>query len=309
VVSPSKDSEGDEQGNSEEEDSASSPASEKATSEADSSESQSQSSTADVPSPHRGSEEDKKLKSTKTKTKKSTQETKPPPRRKTKPQRSFESSDEDSAPHSREEVSESTHTSKSNRLNSNSSNRSLPPKPAQKSVRNKSIRRKPSTTIDVVSEPPTRSKNGTSSKKKVQKKKKKAPEPTIEPAEAWAYLLDWEEQHDSSDSWEHNETAEAWLIQNMYDAEAVPKDVFAFLVEGYMQEKPESDRVAIRADATRRALRYKEYEKQVKDGTWQGADDNDDDDDDDESVWNRLEDHDKRKVYKRARKTLDVVKV
>lgn len=147
-----------------------------------------------------------------------------------------------------------------------------------------------------------------------QRKKKKAPAvPVIEPAEAWAHLLDWEEQHDT-DAWQFNEAADVWLIKNMYDAEAVPKDVFAFLVEGYLQVKPEDEKQAIRNCATRCVSRYKKFEKQVKDGTWQeppasGTTDTDDDDDDEDAVWNRIDEHEKRKRYKRARKTLDVVKI
>ena len=75
----------------------------------------------------------------------------------------------------------------------------------------------------------------------------------------------------------------------------------------------------MREDAARRALRYKKWEKSKREQGVSGGDEeasglnsdkegNDDGALDDAKRWAGLDDHDKRKEYKRARKVLDAIK-
>ena len=152
--------------------------------------------------------------------------------------------------------------------------------------------------------------NENTPKRKKKKKKEK------DPSEAASYLQTW---NDKRDKWKFNKNTQSWLIRHMYDSERVSKATFGILLE-YLKGGGEATTQRVRGDATQRALRYKEYEKNKKDGddeeesddtgkdTEEQADSVDAGGEDDETRWKKLNDHDKRKEYKRARKTLDVLK-
>ena len=108
----------------------------------------------------------------------------------------------------------------------------------------------------------------------------------------------------------------------MYETDKVPKATFTMLVE-YLLGVKGITRTRLREEAARRALRYKEFEKrakaegydkdggQAKDHVEAGSGHNKKNSDDaeiDAARWNALDDHDKRKEYKRARKILDSIK-
>ena len=162
---------------------------------------------------------------------------------------------------------------------------------------------------------------GTSSAKK---KKRSANRHVKDPAEAASYLSSWKHR-DAGSGWRFNKNTQSWLLRHMYETEKVPKPTFTLLVD-YLEGCQGITRRRIREDAARRALRYKEYEKKTKpsdpnEKSATGGGDGDDvatkeaaqkkdteDDGNDEARWKALDDHDKRKEYKRARKILDTIK-
>ena len=138
--------------------------------------------------------------------------------------------------------------------------------------------------------------------------------------------------------WKFNKNTQSWLFRHMYDAEKVSKATFALLLE-YLDGMPtgtgnDATKSRIKADASRRAVRYRKYEKNMEkrqkmnshreggedsagggDGDSRNeaedmADESNDggNDNEEELRWKKLSDHDKRKVYKRARKVLDTLK-
>ena len=153
-----------------------------------------------------------------------------------------------------------------------------------------------------------------------KKKNKGANRHVKDPAEAAAYLSSWKHREAGS-GWRFNKNTQSWLLRHMYETDKCPKATFTLLVE-YLVGCQGTTRRRLREDAARRALRYKEYEKKNDSGEKAADDGNDGDDaeeakdkkkeisDDatDEARWNSLNDHDKRKEYKRARKILDTIK-
>lgn len=145
-----------------------------------------------------------------------------------------------------------------------------------------------------------------------------------DPSEAAAYLSSWKHREAGS-GWKFNKNTQSWLIRHMYETDKVPKATFSVLVE-YLLGVKGITRTRLREEAARRALRYKEFEKrakaegddkdgvdanEVKDDVNAGNSNNKKNDDDaalDAARWNALDDHDKRKEYKRARKILDAIK-
>ena len=153
---------------------------------------------------------------------------------------------------------------------------------------------------------------------------------TKDSKEAAGYLTNWKNHRKE---WKFNKNTQSWLIRHMYEADKVSKGTFTLLLdylEG-LQGKGAKERIV--EDATRRALRYKEFEeggtgteKEVeKETTVKFASDTkeapaeeeegkkkrqklDPTATDDEKRWNELDDHDKRKEYKRARKVLETLK-
>lgn len=142
-----------------------------------------------------------------------------------------------------------------------------------------------------------------------------------DPSEGAAYLSSWKHREAGS-GWKFNKNTQSWLIRHMYETDKVPKATFTMLVE-YLLGVKGITRTRLREEAARRALRYKEFEKrakaegydkdvgQAKDHVEAGSGHNKKNSDDaeiDAARWNALDDHDKRKEYKRARKILDSIK-
>ena len=100
----------------------------------------------------------------------------------------------------------------------------------------------------------------------------------------------------------------------MYDFDKVSKSTFATLVD-YISQGGEGTRLRVEEEAKRRARRYKDWEKrqqqQQEDVEQEEAETKEEKKDltqsQDDEHFNQLDDHDKRKEYKRARKILDMI--
>jgi hypothetical protein len=151
------------------------------------------------------------------------------------------------------------------------------------------------------------------------KKNKSAKGHVKDPAEAASYLSSWKHR-DAGSGWKFNKNTQSWLLRHMYESEKCPKATFTLLLE-YLVGCQGITRRRLREDAARRALRYKEYEKKTSSAEKAGSDGvdgvneaeaaqamKDEDDGTDEARWDALDEHDKRKEYKRARKILDTIK-
>mmetsp|Transcript_1833 Transcript_1833/g.2850 ORF Transcript_1833/g.2850 Transcript_1833/m.2850 type:complete len:208 (-) Transcript_1833:333-956(-) len=160
-------------------------------------------------------------------------------------------------------------------------------------------------------------------KKQVVAKKAKAIK-IKDPSEAASYLSAWKHRA-AGGAWKFNKNTQSWLIRHMYEVDKVAKPSFVTLME-YLQGLKGKDRVI--EDAERRAVRYKEFEKTLDAKTDGGKEKEakseeakgektkedsaetpvkDDGGEDDEARWQKLDEHDKRKEYKRARKILETL--
>lgn len=161
-----------------------------------------------------------------------------------------------------------------------------------------------STTTDDAAVPSNESKKSTKNTK------------TKDPEEAASYLTLWNLDRNSESTtknWKFNKNTQSWLLRHMYDFDKVSKSTFATLVD-YVCQGGEKTRLRVEEEAKRRARRYKDWEKkQQKEGDTEQDDDVADEKKEstpspDDKDWNQLDDHDKRKEYKRARKVLDSLK-
>lgn len=148
--------------------------------------------------------------------------------------------------------------------------------------------------------------------------KKSTPLKTKDPEEAASYLTLWNLDRNNTTSttknWKFNKNTQSWLLRHMYDFDKVSKSTFATLVD-YISDGGEGTRLRVEEDAKRRARRYKDWEKrqQQQEGVEQEEGDANEEKKDltksqDDERFNQLDDHDKRKEYKRARKVLDALK-
>ena len=148
--------------------------------------------------------------------------------------------------------------------------------------------------------------------------KKSTPLKTKDPEEAASYLTLWNLDRNNTTSttknWKFNKNTQSWLLRHMYDFDKVSKSTFATLVD-YISQGGEGTKLRVEEEAKRRARRYKDWEKrqQQQEGVEQEeADANEEKKDltksQDDEHFNELDDHDKRKEYKRARKVLDALK-
>lgn len=148
--------------------------------------------------------------------------------------------------------------------------------------------------------------------------KKSTPLKTKDPEEAASYLTLWNLDRNNTTSttknWKFNKNTQSWLLRHMYDFDKVSKSTFATLVD-YISEGGEGTRLRVEEEAKRRARRYKDWEKrqQQQEGVEQEEGDANEEKKDltksqDDEHFNQLDDHDKRKEYKRARKVLDALK-
>lgn len=136
---------------------------------------------------------------------------------------------------------------------------------------------------------------------------------TKDPEEAASYLTLWKyDQTNNTKSWKFNKNTQSWLQRHMYDGDKVSKTTFSSLVDYLIQG---GDRLISRVeeDAKMRARRYKEWEKKKEnsttdDTTGETKEESKSTSAADDITWNSLDDHDKRKEYKRTRKVLDSIK-
>lgn len=162
------------------------------------------------------------------------------------------------------------------------------------------------------------------SPKKIKSKSKH----TKHPEEAAFYLSQWKasKSDDSSirasSSWKFNKNTQSWLIRHLYEVDKVPKSTFLLLLDYLdgLEGKFIIDRM--RMDALRRCRRHKEYCKSNElasttesrnEPTEKTENSNDINEENgeleyEEALWRKMDDHEKRKQYKRARKILDMMK-
>ena len=152
--------------------------------------------------------------------------------------------------------------------------------------------------------------SGEQSTTKINKKKKSLLHAKIkDPKEAHEYLSNW--KHDSS-NWKFNTNTQSWLCRNMYDFDKVPKAVFSLLME-YIEGLKGFTRDWVNEDAVRQVLRYKAWEKKQSDGGDDASEEDTNKEDDeekkeDDARFAALNDHEKRKEYKRARQVVQAIK-
>jgi hypothetical protein len=168
-----------------------------------------------------------------------------------------------------------------------------------------------------------------------KKKRSKANSHVKDVKEAAGYLTNWKEHQGH---WKFNKNTQSWLIRHMYESEKVAKSTFTILLEYLEGLQGEGAKARISEDATRRALRYKKYSEESEEGGENQNNSNSEKKDsklvqftedtkepaaadgpnkrkkskkeqqeanDEQTRWERLNDHDKRKEYKRARKVLE----
>ena len=95
----------------------------------------------------------------------------------------------------------------------------------------------------------------------------------------------------------------------MYDAEKVPKATFSLLMD-YMEGVQGGMRERVNEDAVRRAMRYKDWEKNGSEEAEKktAVANADADIEDDNKRFSAMDENEKRKEYKRARKVIDELK-
>ena len=138
-----------------------------------------------------------------------------------------------------------------------------------------------------------------------------------DPREGDSYLSLW--KHHRSE-WKFNKNTQSWLLRHCYNADKVNKTTFALLVE-YICQGGDTTRRRVEEDAKRRAIRYKEWEKKRGDDEAVQVDNSTETKTDGKTavehdsntlagkeLWSGLDEHDKRKEYKRARKIMDALK-
>ena len=193
---------------------------------------------------------------------------------------------------------------------------------AQKNAKKKSSRRKKKISKHVLKA--KEAKGGQSAEATTNESRPAKEQKIKDPGDVQSYLESWKQsQSGESSNWKFNKNTQSWLIRHAYDPSRVPKNSFNLLLEYLMGLKGDVMKKRILADATRRALRYKDYEKSQSASneapstgeTNQDAkagEENDNgkskdgnSDAEDQIRWSKLDDHDKRKEYKRARRILE----
>ena len=155
-----------------------------------------------------------------------------------------------------------------------------------------------------------------------------------DPQEVATYLTHWKNDRAN---WKYNKNTQSWILRHMYEGEKISKETFTVLLEYLATIKGETAIQRVANDAIRRAVRFKTFltkqqERKHDDGdmetTQQSYDDSKtntlvvetvskvrtnnllsvEDEQVDALRWNALDEHSKRKEYKRARKVLDTLK-
>lgn len=142
--------------------------------------------------------------------------------------------------------------------------------------------------------------------------------PTKDPTEVAQYLSAWKHRT-AGTNWKFNKNTQSWIVRHMYEADKLNKQVFELCLE-YLDGMSDTAKLRVVENANHRARRYKQYEATAASTAAKKTDDTSkkpkDDtklpitpvDVDDETRWNKLDDHSKRKEYKRARKILETLK-
>jgi hypothetical protein len=160
--------------------------------------------------------------------------------------------------------------------------------------------------------------------KKTPKRKGKKNRHVKDPVEATTYLTEWQNKKNGKGTWKFNKNTQSWIIRHLYEVDKVPKGAFTILIEYLCGLEGTTTRSRIRAEASRRALRYKEHEKktaaETKEKDTEGTESNEKIENEadpkisvqeqmeEETRWQKLDEHEKRKEYKRARKILETIK-
>lgn len=161
---------------------------------------------------------------------------------------------------------------------------------------------------------------------------------TKNPEDASTYLSTWKYDRANNNSnnkqWKFNKNTQSWLLRHMYNPTKVSKHSFAILVEYLLNGENMGVKNRVLEDAKFRARRYKELEKQQQQlqerGEVEKVEGKDQNAQDDASKkkeageqssssspkkvavvdvsWDKMDEHEKRKEYKRARKVLDAFK-
>lgn len=169
-----------------------------------------------------------------------------------------------------------------------------------------------------------------------------------DPAETSSYLSLWKYDRTSSSTnttttndtaaavaaavkqWKFNKNTQSWLLRHMYDSSKVSKTTFTLLLEYIIAGKGVLLQSKVKEDAKFRARRYKEWEttiKKKKEDLQQQPLTTEDKQGSSSSSslvsgvtttatttttvnneWKTMDEHEKRKEYKRARKVLDTLK-
>lgn len=138
---------------------------------------------------------------------------------------------------------------------------------------------------------------------------------TKDPEEASSYLTLWNyDRTNNTKTWKFNKNTQSWLLRHMYDFDKISKTTFSLMVE-YLCQGGDKAKSRVEEEAKRRARRYKEWEKKQQGEDEDGSNEaekvvksTDDEKLAEDAAWKDMDDHDKRKEYKRARKVLDSLK-
>jgi hypothetical protein len=147
-----------------------------------------------------------------------------------------------------------------------------------------------------------------------------------DPREAASYLTLWKLDQTGSDNksskvWKYNKNTQSWLLRHMYENDKVNKTAFATLMDYLEGLQGQSTIARVVRDAQRRALRYKSTTtaNNEKDDTNNNEEAeaqagvsgedllNAEEQAHDAKRWKGLDDHEKRREYKRARKVLEIL--
>ncbi len=177
-------------------------------------------------------------------------------------------------------------------------------------------------------------------------KKTKDPEEASTYLSLWKYdrSSTTNKDKEKNEQWKFNKNTQSWLLRHMYNPTKVSKHTFALLLEYLRNGENVGVKNRVLEDAKFRARRYKEFEKQIqqqqskvlqekgcvlekvvvqcKETNAQDDDSNNKEEEKrteqssalkqvavvDSTSWKEMDEHEKRKEYKRARKVLDAFK-
>lgn len=178
-------------------------------------------------------------------------------------------------------------------------------------------------------------------------KKTKDPEEASSYLSLWKYdRSTTNKDKNKNKQWKFNKNTQSWLLRHMYNPTKVSKHTFALLLEYLRNGENDGVQNRVLEEAKFRARRYKEFEKQIqqqhqskllqengcvekvvvqsKEKNAQDDDTNNKEEEEEERTeqssvskqvavvdstsWKEMDEHEKRKEYKRARKVLDAFK-